>query len=113
MTITLLPTDAFVTAAFDELLSDVTSFLTAAQASTPLDRDEVKFWRGQQNALNRAAYTGQPGCGRPDRATRGCCRVPAAAGRSCTAWSSRAGSWCVAARRGHAGCSAGTISWST
>lgn len=56
MTTTLLPTDAFVQAAFDELLSDVGNFLHAAQTSTPLDRDEVKFWRSQLNALNRAAY---------------------------------------------------------
>lgn len=52
--LTTLPTDSFVTAAFAELLEDVTNLLTAAQASKPLDKDEVAFWRRQLNALNKA-----------------------------------------------------------
>lgn len=53
---TLLPSDAFITAAFDELLADVTNLLTSAQAQKPQDRDEVKFWKAQANALNKAQY---------------------------------------------------------
>lgn len=55
-TLTILPSDAFVSAAFDELLTDVTNLLTAAQASKPLDRDEVTFWRRQYRAFVKAQY---------------------------------------------------------
>jgi hypothetical protein len=53
---TLLPLDSFVGAAFDELLSDVTNLLTSAQAAKPQDKDELKFWKAQVNALNKAQY---------------------------------------------------------
>jgi hypothetical protein len=53
---TLLPLDSFVTAAFDELLTDVANLIASTQAQKPLDRDELKFWRAQQNALNKAQY---------------------------------------------------------
>jgi hypothetical protein len=53
-TLTALPTDSFVTAAFAELLSDVTNLLTASQTQKPLDKEEVAFWRRQLNALNKA-----------------------------------------------------------
>jgi hypothetical protein len=52
--LTILPSDAFVTAAFAELLSDVTNLLTASQTQKPLDKEEVAFWRRQLNALNKA-----------------------------------------------------------
>jgi hypothetical protein len=51
-----LPTDTFVTAAFAELLEDVTNLLAAAQQSKPLDKDEIAFWKRQLNALNKAQY---------------------------------------------------------
>lgn len=51
-----LPSDAHMTAAFDELLSDVTALLTSAKAQKPIDRDELKFWARQLNALNKAQY---------------------------------------------------------
>lgn len=54
--LSILPADSFVGAAFAELLEDVTNLLAAAQQQKPVDRDEVKFWKGQQNALNRAQY---------------------------------------------------------
>jgi len=53
---TLLPSDSFITAAFDELLADVTGLLAGAQAQKPQDRDEVKFWKSQHNALTKAQY---------------------------------------------------------
>jgi hypothetical protein len=53
-TLTALPTDSFVSAAFAELLSDVTNLLTASQTQKPLDKDEIGFWRRQLNALNKA-----------------------------------------------------------
>jgi len=53
---TLLPSDHFMTAAFDELLSDVTNLLESTAAQKPLDRDELRFWKAQQNALNKAQY---------------------------------------------------------
>lgn len=49
-----LPMDAFVTAAFAELLSDVTNLLRAAEQQKPVDKAEVSFWRRQVNALNKA-----------------------------------------------------------
>lgn len=52
----ILPSDAFVTAAFKELLTDVTNLLTAAEQQKPLDKDEIGFWRRQLNALNKAEY---------------------------------------------------------
>lgn len=52
--LTHLPTDSFVTAAFAELLEDVTNLLTAAQTQKPCDKAEVAFWRRQLNALNKA-----------------------------------------------------------
>lgn len=59
-TLTTLPRDAFVTAAFAELLDDVTSLLTACQQQKPLDREEISFWKRQLNALNKAeAYFAQ------------------------------------------------------
>jgi hypothetical protein len=54
MILSILPTDAFVSAACSELLEDVTNFLTAAEQSRPLDRDEIGFWRRQLHALNKA-----------------------------------------------------------
>lgn len=58
--LSILPSDQFVTAAFAELLEDVTSLLTASQAQKPQDRDEISFWRRQLNALNKAeAYFAQ------------------------------------------------------
>jgi hypothetical protein len=53
-TLTTLPLDTFATAAFAELLADVTSLLTAAQQQQPQDKEEVAFWRRQLNALNKA-----------------------------------------------------------
>jgi hypothetical protein len=53
-TLTILPTDSFVSAAFAELLSDVTNLLTAAETQKPCDKDEIGFWRRQLNALNKA-----------------------------------------------------------
>jgi hypothetical protein len=53
---TMLPADTFITAAFDELLADVTNLLTSAQAQKPQDKDEVKFWKAQANALNKAQH---------------------------------------------------------
>lgn len=53
-TLTTLPTDTFVTAAFAELLEDVTNLLSAAQAQKPLDKAEIGFWRRQLHALNKA-----------------------------------------------------------
>jgi hypothetical protein len=53
-TLTALPTDSFVSAAFAELLSDVTDLLRAAQTQKPCDKDEIGFWRRQLNALNKA-----------------------------------------------------------
>jgi len=52
--LTTLPTDAFVNAAFAELLEDVTNLLTAAQTQKPADKQEISFWRRQLNALNKA-----------------------------------------------------------
>lgn len=52
--LTTLPTDAFVTAAFAELLEDVTNLLSAAQQQKPADKDEIGFWKRQLNALNKA-----------------------------------------------------------
>lgn len=49
--LTVLPSDAFVTAAFAELLDDVTNLLAAADGT-----DERAFWRRQQTALNKAQY---------------------------------------------------------
>lgn len=49
--LTTLPTDTFVTAAFAELLEDVTNLLAAADG-----RDETTFWRRQMTALNKAQY---------------------------------------------------------
>jgi hypothetical protein len=59
--LTTLPTDSVVTAAFAELLEDVTSLLTAAQAQKPLDKEEISFWRRQLNALNKAEYNWKQG----------------------------------------------------
>lgn len=56
MTTTYHPADTFITAAFDELLSDVSGLLVSAQAQKPQDRDEVMFWKAQANALNKAQY---------------------------------------------------------
>lgn len=53
-TLTILPSDSFITAAFAELLEDVQNLLSAAQAQKPNDKDEVGFWRRQYNALNKA-----------------------------------------------------------
>lgn len=53
-TLAILPSDAFVSAAFAELLSDVTNLLESAQAQKPQDKDELRFWRAQFNALNKA-----------------------------------------------------------
>jgi len=53
-TLTTLPSDAFVAAAFAELLTDVETLLAGARAQQPQDRDEVKFWQAQFNALNKA-----------------------------------------------------------
>jgi hypothetical protein len=53
-TLTTLPLDSFVSAAFAELLADVTSLLAAAQQQQPQDKEEVAFWRRQLNALNKA-----------------------------------------------------------
>jgi len=49
-----LPLDAHMTAAFDELLLDVTALLESTKAQKPLDRDELRFWSRQLNALNKA-----------------------------------------------------------
>jgi len=54
--LTILPSDHFVTAAFAELLSDVTALLASTQAAKPLDKDELKFWRSQLSALNKAEF---------------------------------------------------------
>jgi len=54
--LTTLPLDSFVVSAFAELLEDVSSLLTAAEQSKPLDRDEIAFWTRQLNALNKAEY---------------------------------------------------------
>ena len=51
-----LPLDAHMTAAFDELLSDVTALLESTRAQKPLDRDELRFWSRQLNALNKSQY---------------------------------------------------------
>jgi hypothetical protein len=45
-----------MTAAFDELLADVTALLESTRAQKPLDRDELRFWSRQLNALNKAQY---------------------------------------------------------
>lgn len=52
----ILPSDAFMTASFDELLLDVTNLLESTKAQRPTDRDELRFWKAQQNALNKAQY---------------------------------------------------------
>ena len=51
-----LPGDAFVAAAFDELITDTQNLLDAALHATPRDADEVKVWRSQ-----RAAYVNAQG----------------------------------------------------
>jgi hypothetical protein len=56
-TLSILPSDHFVSAACSELLEDVTNFLTAAQAQKPYDKDEIGFWRRQLNALNKAQHS--------------------------------------------------------
>jgi len=53
-TLTILPSDSFVASAFAELLTDVENLLSSARAQQPPDRDEVKFWQSQFNALNKA-----------------------------------------------------------
>lgn len=53
-TLSTLPTDTFVSAAFAELLEDVTNLLAAAEQAKPLDKEEVAFWKRQLNALNKA-----------------------------------------------------------
>lgn len=53
-TLTTLPADSFVGAAFVELLEDVTNLLSAAQQQKPQDKAEIAFWRRQLNALNKA-----------------------------------------------------------
>lgn len=53
---TLLPSDQFISAAFEELISDTQNLLTAALAQKPYDKDEAKFWRSQ-----RAAYVNAHG----------------------------------------------------
>lgn len=53
-TLTTLPADSFVGAAFAELLADVTNLLAAAQSQKPCDKQEIAFWRRQLNALNKA-----------------------------------------------------------
>ena len=53
---TLLPSDTFMTAAFDELLADVTNLRDQTKAQRPCDKDELKFWTAQANALNKAQY---------------------------------------------------------
>lgn len=55
-TLTTLPTDVFVTAAFAELLTDVTNLLESAKAQKPCDKDELKFWASQLRALNKAEF---------------------------------------------------------
>ncbi len=52
--LTILPSDHYISAAFAELLADVTNLLSAAQIQKPLDKDEISFWRRQLNALNKA-----------------------------------------------------------
>lgn len=52
--LTQLPANNFITAAFTELLDDVTNLLTAARDQKPRDTDELKFWHAQFNALNKA-----------------------------------------------------------
>lgn len=54
--ITLLPSDAFIAQAFEELITDTQNFFDSAAAQTPRDKDEVKFWRSQ-----RAAYVNAQG----------------------------------------------------
>lgn len=51
MTLTQLPTDTFVSAAFAELLEDVGNLFGAADG-----KDERTFWRRQLTALNKAQY---------------------------------------------------------
>lgn len=51
-----LPTDSVVSAAFAELLDDVTNLLSASVTQKPLDKEEVSFWKRQYNSLNKAQY---------------------------------------------------------
>lgn len=53
-TLSILPSDHFVTQAFAELLEDVTNLLSAAQQQKPLDKEEIAFWKRQLNSLNKA-----------------------------------------------------------
>jgi hypothetical protein len=53
---TLLPSDAFVTEAFAELITDVANLLDASRQQKPLDKEEIAFWQRQLNALNKAQY---------------------------------------------------------
>lgn len=55
-TLTTLPSATFVSAAFAELLDDVTNLLESATAQKPRDTDEIGFWKRQLNALNKAEY---------------------------------------------------------
>lgn len=54
MTLTTLPTDSFISAAFEELISDTQSLFESAVAAKPIDKDEVKFWRSQRAAFVNA-----------------------------------------------------------
>lgn len=48
--LTTLPSDTFIVAAFEELISDTQNLLDAARTSKPLDKAEIAYWRSQRTA---------------------------------------------------------------
>jgi hypothetical protein len=52
--LSILPSESFVTQAFDELITDTQNLFAAAMQSTPIDKDEAAFWRRQRNAFVNA-----------------------------------------------------------